>query len=374
MRILIVGGGIAGLTLATALRRAGLNPALIERTTHWAPVGAGIVLGVNAMAALRSIGAADGVTQRGWPLGRSAVSDEAGRPLLTADFAPLRERFGETYALHRADLHSALLEACPDTPIRLGVTIKSMSFDDKRARVHTTDGEEAEWDLVVGADGIRSQVREIAFGGPEPSYAGYTCWRLVTRSPDAFDETVEMWGRGRRFGIVPLRGNRVYCFAVANEPRGHRDRDPVSAFRARFASFGGRVPDILAQVHHPDDLLHNDIEEVRTATWQHGPIVLVGDAAHASTPNLGQGAAMAIEDVVVLAEILGTGQPVRDALAAWQTRRERRARFVQDQSRRIGRVGQWENPVAVAIRNGLARLTPGSAMLAGLQKLAAEPI
>ncbi len=375
MRILIVGGGIGGLTLAAALRRSSHSVALVERAPAWAPVGAGIVLGINAMGALRRIGIDGIVAARGHELGRGAITDESGRRLSQADFAALRGRYGPTYTFHRADLHAALLEACGDLDVRLDASVDSIDVGPRVSHVHTTDGRDAEYDLVVGADGIRSRVRELVLGG-EPIYSGYTCWRFAVEVEHPLEETFEMWGRGRRLGLVPLRDRRVYGFAVANAPAGRRDaRDTmVAAFHSRFGGFGGPAPAILAQITHPEQLLHNDLEEVCIPRWHRETVVLIGDAAHASTPNLGQGAAMAIEDVVVLAEMLEAGLEVPRTLAAWQERRHGRATFVQNQSRRLGQIGQWENRFACAVRNLIMRLTPGKASLALLEKLASQPI
>lgn len=375
MRILIVGGGIGGLSLAAALRHSEHHVEIVERTPAWAPVGAGIVLGVNAMGALRRIGIDTTVAAHGHELRRGAITDAHGSPLSQVDFSALRHRFGPTYTLHRAELHTALLEACGNVEVRLGTSVDTIDVDERRSLVRTTDGREAEYDLVVGADGIRSKVRELVLGG-EPIYSGYTCWRFAVGVDKLPDATVEMWGRGKRLGLVPLRHQRVYGFAVANAPAGRRDAPEkmVAAFHARFGSFGGEAPAVLAHITEPEQLLHNDLEEVRIPRWQRGTVGLIGDAAHASTPNLGQGAAMAIEDVVVLAEMLEAQQPVAETLAAWQKRRWGRVSFVQDQSRRIGSVGQWENRIACALRNTLARLAPARASLSLLEKLATQPL
>jgi 2-polyprenyl-6-methoxyphenol hydroxylase-like FAD-dependent oxidoreductase len=184
-----------------------------------------------------------------------------------------------------------------------------------------------------------------------------------------------MWGRGRRFGLVPLTRDRVYCFAVANAPVGEPDPEHgrVERFRTRFGGFGGDVPAVLEQIERPEQLIHNDLEEIEQTPWQRDRVVLVGDAAHAVTPNMGQGAAMALEDTAVLAEMLAEKRPLAETLAAWEARRRPRVRFVQRQSRRIGRVAHRQGRAACAVRNGLLRLTPDRAAAAALARLVGRP-
>ena len=375
-RVLIVGGGIAGLATAAGLSRAGIACEVVERTEAWAPVGAGIVLGVNAMNVMRGLELAEPVAERGARLGRGAITDARGRDIGRTDFGLLEPDLGPTISLHRAALHDVLLAGASGVPVSLGASVEKLALYDSHVDVRTTDGREARYDLVIGADGLRSRVRELVFGDVEIAYAGYTCWRLVVKAPFAQAEMREMWGRGKRFGIVPVSDGRVYCFAVANAPRGAVDpaEGRLERFRARFAEFGGQVPEILAALQHPDELIHNDLEEVVDGPWVRDRVALVGDASHAMTPNMGQGAAMALEDSAVLVELLRAGGPLPAALSAYVARRQDRVRWVQTQSRRIGRLGQLENPVACALRNGLLRLVPDRSSTAALRKMASQPI
>lgn len=374
--VLIVGGGIAGLGLATGLLRLGIPCELVERTARWAPVGAGIVLGVNAMAALRRLGAAEAVTARGHVLGVSALTDHRGGALARSDLALLAPRFGPSIAIHRADLHACLLEACLGVPLRMGTSVETLAPGPEGVRVGFTDGREAEYGLVVGADGVRSRVRALAFGPVAPVYAGYTCWRFVVPRPEAVEGAQEMWGRGLRLGLVPLGADRVYGFGVANAPEGAPDpvEGRAARFRRRFAGFGGPAPAVLERIVQDATLLHDDLAEVVHRPWHRERVVLVGDAAHAMTPNMGQGAAMALEDVAVLAELLGAKGPVADALDAWARRRRPRVEWVQRTSRRIGRVAQWEGRLACGLRNALLRALPERGALRTLERLAAQPI
>jgi 2-polyprenyl-6-methoxyphenol hydroxylase-like FAD-dependent oxidoreductase len=379
-RVLIVGGGIAGLGLACALRRAGIAWELVERAPAWAPVGAGIVLGVNAMRVMRRLGLDDEIRARGHELAEMAITDAREVVLARTNLAALAARFGPSVAIHRATLHGVLAKAAGDG-VRLGTTLTSLEPGPERVRARAEDGAEGEYALVVGADGLRSLTRSQLFGDVAPTYAGYTCWRLVAERPSGFTRAQEMWGRGRRFGIVPIDdGSRVYCFAVANAPAGTPDPEDgrVERFRRRFAGFAGPVPAVLEQVVRPEQLIHNDLEEVVQRPWHRGRAVLVGDAAHGMTPNMGQGAAMALEDVAVLGELLGGGAALEgdleSVLRAWRERREPRVRWVQDQSRRIGRVAQWEGRLACALRNGLARLLPDGASERALVRMAEQPI
>jgi len=379
-RVLIVGGGIAGLALGRGLARAGIACEIVERAPAWAPLGAGIVLGVNALSALARLGLAEEVRERGHTLGEMAITDATGRVLGRTQMARLAPRFGPTVAIHRATLHEILAKGCAEVPMCLGTTVEALEPAAGRVRVRTSDGREEEFALVVGADGLRSRTRAQLFGDVPLAYSGYTCWRLVVERPAGLARAQEMWGRGRRFGVVPIDGGRVYGFAVANAPAEAKDptEGQLERFRTRFAGFGPPIPAILERLARPDDLIHNDLCEVVHRPWHRGRVVLVGDAAHGMTPNMGQGAAMALEDVAVLAELLATAggpaAPPEAALAAWMARREARVRWIQDQSRRIGRVAHWEGALACALRNALVRAIPDRANERALVRLAEQPI
>lgn len=375
-KVLVVGGGIAGLMVAAGLRNRGVDCELVERAEQWAPVGAGIVLSVNAMAVLRGLALDEKLVNGGHVLGAGAITDQAGRDIGSSDFGTLAPDFGPTVALHRAVLHDILLAAAGSTPIALGTSVEHLRGDATGVDVRFTDGREDRFDLVIGADGLRSRVRALAFEPRPILYSGYTCWRLVVAAPSEEVRMREMWGRGLRFGIVPIGSGRVYCFAVANAPHGQADpaEGRVERFRRRFSGFGGDVPAIVASVKHPDELIHNDLEELAEGPWTAGRVVLVGDAAHAMTPNMGQGAAMALEDAAVLVEALTNHATVDRALVEYESRRKPRVRWVQNQSRRIGRVGQLEWGPLCALRNAVLRLVPDGAATTALRKLASQPL
>lgn len=375
-KVLVVGGGIAGLMVAAGLRNRGVDCELVERAEEWAPVGAGIVLSVNAMAVLRGLALDEKLVHAGHVLGRGAITDATGRDLGSTDFGTLEPEFGPTVALHRAALHEILLAAAGPTPIALGTSVEHLASDSTGVDVRFTDGREDRFDLVIGADGLRSKVRSLVFEPRPIVYSGYTCWRLVVRAPSETVHMREMWGRGLRFGIVPIGSGRVYCFAVANAPHGQADpmEDRLARFRKRFSGFGGDVPAILASLKHPDELIHNDLEELAEGPWSTGRVVLVGDAAHAMTPNMGQGAAMALEDAAMLVEALTNHATVDRALAEYESRRKPRVRWVQNQSRRIGRLGQLEWGPLCALRNAVLSLMPDGAATSALRKLASQPL
>lgn len=374
--VLIVGGGIAGLATAAGLARAGIPCEIVERTESWAPVGAGIVLSVNAMRVMRGLGLDEAVIARGARLGRGAITDPDGRTLGASDFAVLEPEFGPTIALHRASLHAVLREGARDVPVSLGTSVDKLEQHEDSVDVRLSDGREQRYGLVVGADGLRSRVRELVFGDDRIRYAGYTCWRLVVASPVEAAEMREMWGRGQRFGVVPIDAERLYCFAVANAPRGEPDPSDgrLERFRERFAGFGGQVPEILRALRTPDELIHNDLEELAEGPWHDGRVLLLGDAAHAMTPNMGQGAAMALEDSMVLVDLLREGPPVPEILPRFHQRRASRVRWVQSQSRRIGRIAQLDGALGCRLRNGVLRVLPDRLNARALRRMAASAV
>lgn len=358
MKIIVIGGGIGGLAVAIALQRAGHEVEVLERATEFAEVGSGLSLWPNALHALDVLGVGAQVRRRCTPVIDSAIRTSGGKRLARVDVDAVRRRFGPLVVLHRADLLEVLRAAVPPAALRTGVTVDSVRSDGT-----VTHGDVVtRADLVVGADGIRSVVRRSVWpDAPAPRYAGYSTYRMVTESLALpLDSQGESWGRGERFGYAPLPDGRVYCFAVVNTPAG-AGGEPIARLRRRFAGWHDPIPRLLAAV--PEDaVLHHDLYELPSiAGYASGRAVLIGDAAHAMTPNLGQGACQAIEDAVVLADVLNDGGP-----AEYDRRRRVRTQRIVTRSHRIGAVAQWSAPGAVAVRNTAVRMTPDSALLRSL--------
>ncbi len=362
MKVLVVGGGIGGLALGTALARRGIDFEIVERRSHYGDEGAGIVLGCNVMAVMERLGLAERVRAAGHPVGQAIIADAEGRKLQETPFRV--EGFPPAIAIHRTLLLEILREALP-VPVRLDTPFAM--------------GAAAGFDLVVGADGIRSTVRAIVCGDVEPRFAGYTCWRFVVDGHFA-EDAWEMWGRGRRFGVVPVGHDRTYCFLTENAAR--RTPDPwrdLAQFRDRFAEFASPARDALAAVTSLEPLLHNDIEDCLAPRWWRpaspsGPaVVLIGDAAHAVTPNLGQGAGLAIEDAVALAELLSSAPKLDDALARFESVRRPRAEWIRKQSWMFGRAGQLESGILRSVRDTLVAHTPERVARASLERIVDMP-
>ncbi len=375
-RVLIVGGGIAGLAMAGGLTREGVECVIAEQAKAWQPVGAGIILNANAMAALGMLGLADTVESRGFRLTAGAITDQDGHDLARTNFEILEPEFGPTIALHRAELHAALLEGASDTEIILGTSVEQIVQRSGGVDARLSNGREEHFDLIVGADGLHSRVRELVFEDVPVAYAGYTCWRFVVEAKLQRSQMCEMWGRGKRFGVVPIGQNQFYVFAVANAAQGTRDPGPeaLERFRERFSDFGGPAPVLLEALEEGDQLIHNDLCAVPTGQWFQDRVVLVGDAAHAMTPNMGQGAGMALEDAAVLVELLKEGRPIPETFARYRERRQTRVAWVQNQSRRIGQIGQLENAIACGLRNSVMRMIPNRVGERALRKLVSQPI
>lgn len=361
-KVLVVGGGIGGLVLARAAAQRGFAVDLIERAPTLRAVGAGISLGANAMRALASLGVGEAVAARGHALGVAAISDADGRALARTDLTALAAKFGAAYAFHRGALHEGLAAGLRGVEVRCEVSLTEL-VQDGEVIAATTDGQRRRYHAVIGADGLRSTVRGLVFGAQVPRYAGYTCWRWTGHVPGGLREAVEMWGRGLRVGLVPLGDEQVYAFFVANAPAG-TPADPLQAgvrvVRGKFSRFGGDVPRVLAAIGDDEKLLHHDIEEVVQRPWCRGAVGLLGDAAHAMTPNFGQGAAMAIEDAVVLARELAAHDDAAAALRAYEQRRRPRVDALQSGARRFGAVAQWESRVATWVRDSVVRMLPAS--------------
>ena len=364
MRAIIIGGGIGGLSTAVALGRAGIEPAIYERTGELREVGAGLTLWVNAMRALSGLGLADAVSEVGMRAAGGGIRNWRGRMLSPISGEELERRYGApNLGIHRADLQAVLLGALPPGAVHLGVRYESFEQDGAGVTARFAGGRRERADILVGADGIRSAVRAQLLGEGEPRYAGYTAWRGVARfeHPSIPPGTgFESWGPGRRFGLVHIGGGRVYWFATENAPEGGRDPEGErkSGMLRRFRGWQEPVEAVIRATEETGILRNDILDREPVSRWGEGRVTLLGDAAHPMTPNLGQGACQAIEDASVLAGCLREESDPVAALREYERRRISRTGPIVNSSRRLGRVAQWENPLARALRDTLLRLTP----------------
>jgi 2-polyprenyl-6-methoxyphenol hydroxylase-like FAD-dependent oxidoreductase len=309
-RVLIAGGGIGGLVAAIALQREGIAVRVFERVQELVEVGAGLTLWANALRAIHKIGLTDMLETVGKPLTRSCILSWQGEILAETPVAALTKRFGTPLvAVYRADLQAALLSALGEGVVQTGATCTGCQQDNMEVRAHLADGQEVAGDFLLGADGLHSTIRAQLFGATLPRYAGYTAWRGVAQiTPRQWGEqrATETWGKGRRFGLVPLSQGRMSWFATLNTPEGmgDKERGRKQELLELFRTCHDPVPAVIKATDETA-ILRNDIYD-RPALhhWSRGRVTLLGDAAHPMTPNMGQGACQAIEDAVALAMCL----------------------------------------------------------------------
>jgi 2-polyprenyl-6-methoxyphenol hydroxylase-like FAD-dependent oxidoreductase len=359
MEAIIVGAGIGGLTAAASMEQRGIRYRVFEQSTELREVGAGLTLWPNACRVLRQLGLLDHVVDQGALLERAEIRREDGK-ILVAN-RPTDGADAPMVAIHRAALHAALLGALPEDAIQLGCRLVRYEEAGDGVVAHFRDETVARGDVLVGADGLRSVVRALIHGEHPPNYAGYVAWRGVAglRPPHA-GLAVETWGRGARFGMVPISNNSVYWYATANEPEGSTDEagERVRQLMRRFGHWHRPIREVI-EATPEDRILRNEIaDRDPVPSWGLGPATLLGDAAHPMTPNLGQGACTAIEDAFVLARCLSRTDSAVGALRRYEEIRQERTDWIVGRSRQIGRMGQLENPAAVWLRNLLIRHAP----------------
>jgi 2-polyprenyl-6-methoxyphenol hydroxylase-like FAD-dependent oxidoreductase len=333
MRILIVGGGIGGLSLAAALAGRGLACDVVEREPAWTTVGAGITLYPNGIRAFGALGLADAVVAAGCPVTIVRTLDIDGN-LLAESPGESWPDAGPTLAIHRADLQRVLLGAIGDLPVRMATTVTALAQVGDGVDASFSDGTRSRYDVIVGADGIRSAVRALCFEDTPPRYVGQMYWRTAT-STRIVDTATLQFADNRFVALMPLGADltylafQVHCPEPFDEPPG----GVVVRLRERFGDFAGPSAAALDALEPGDQPVHlGPAEEVARDVWRAGRVVLIGDAAHACSPTLAQGGSLAVEDAVVLAELLAGERDPDAALEAFVARREPRARWVRERT------------------------------------------
>ncbi len=348
-KVLVVGGGIGGLSAAIALRKRGVEVDVVEINPRWDVYGVGIIQPSNQIRALAAIGLGKKCVEQGYPFEGSRFFDSQGN--LLAD-VPFERIAGPEYppmnGITRPKLHRILQDAVKESGarVRTGLTVSSIDQQEDGVEVRFTDGASGRYDVVIGADGIYSLVRSLVLGADlKPEFSGQVVWRCnVPRLPEV-DRICVFQGHKRKAGFVPLAPDLMYILLIEepppDSPPGKKlpDERLAEIFRERLAEFGGPVAEVRDRyITDSSQVVYRPVEMLLLSPpWHRGRVVLIGDAAHATSPHIGQGASMAIEDAVVLSEELEKDVPIHEAFEAFMRRRYGRCKYVVDVSTEIGR-------------------------------------
>jgi 2-polyprenyl-6-methoxyphenol hydroxylase-like FAD-dependent oxidoreductase len=357
VKAVVVGGGIGGLATAIALRSAGHEVVVLERATELAELGAGLSMAPNALAALDRLSVGEELRRRGGIARRILVRNRRGDVLSQID---AHGRAWEVVGVHRADLHDVLVGAAAAADLRLGVSCTGFAESDGVVAAVIEDGPEVEGDVLIGADGIRSVVRAQLKGDEPLRFAGYFGWRAVVDfdDPSVRETFSESWGPVLRVGLVTIGHGRLYWFVSELAPEDTPlPPEPEAHFRERLADWHYPIPAVAAATP-PGSLSRLPIHDRSPAKeWGRGRVTLLGDAAHPMTPNLGQGAAQALEDAAALADALTSGDPL-EGLRDYEGSRIPRTTTIVNRSRQLGRIAHLRSPLACRIRDAVTKATP----------------
>ncbi len=362
--ITIIGAGIGGLTTAIALKQRGFEVEIFEAAPVFKKAGSGINLAINAMQIYKRLGIYDELLATGSHTNTMTVSDHQLKPISTIDLIASEKQHGvKTIAIHRSDLHEILLNHLQGISIHLHKNLDTLTQSGDQVNLSFKDGTTHQSNIVIGADGIHSAVRTSIFKDTKKRIAKQICWRGVVKTsiPKKHQQELnELWGKGQRFGFVHINKDEVYWFALANYKQNYRTEYAHVNIAELFANFNPLVTQIICATNK-NDILTNEMMDLKPIPkWHHQNVCLLGDAAHATTPNMGQGACQAIESAYVLAKCISEEKTTEAAFIQFQKTRKTTATKIVNTSWTLGKVAHWENSIGILLRNKLMRLIPQS--------------
>ena len=340
LNVLIIGGGVGGLTSAIALCRDGHQVDVIEKDPNWSVYGVGIIQQSNVVRAVKQLGILDDYLDAGFGFDQVEVFIPSGQRVAVLQSPRLVEGYPANVGISRRALHKVLgdrsIEAGAN--VRLGVTVERLDDDGEGVTATFSDDSKKRFDLVIGADGLHSSTRAMIFPeGPEPAYTGQAVWRYnFVRTPDVVSLCAYEGRVG--IGLVPLSDTLMYMYVTTPEPDNPRyPREGMAhAMAAKLQGVAPAIQALATQITDDDEVVYKPLYTLFVeGDWHKGRVLLIGDAAHSTTPHLGQGAGMAIEDSLVLAEEIRTHDSVGAAFRAFHARRESRCRYIVERSRAV---------------------------------------
>lgn len=362
MRIDIIGAGIGGLTTAIALEQKGIKTRIFEQAEQIKEVGAGIILANNAMQVYEKLGLRKIIEEHGNPISSMNITKSNLKPLSKIDLSYFEQKYNtKNIAIHRGKLQQILIDKLKSTEINLAHKLTTIVKNKNGYDLSFENGNQIKSSTILGADGLNSIVRQNTFPNNSIRNANQICWRGVTEYelPLKFrNELNEAWGKSERFGFVQIAENKVYWYALKSF-KNDMDEFSFNDLHQYFSSYNSIIKDIINSTKK-EQINTAEISDLKpTNTWFKGNVCLIGDSAHATTPNMGQGACQAIEDAYILSECLNKYETTK-AFSEYQKLRLRKAHQVVKTSWIIGKMAHLSNPILIGLRNQMLRLTPTS--------------
>lgn len=358
-KIAVIGGGIGGLTAALALQRKGNSVTVYEAAEKIEPVGAGIGIGNNAMQIFQMLGVANKIYHAGTKVSSMNITDAQLKPLSVMELGEFERKYGvHNVAIHRADLQQILAEELGFKHIKLGKKLSKITSKQNITTLTFEDQSTENADLVIAADGIKSAVRTQLFPQSKIRDTKQWCWRGVfdgSLSQQWLGKAMEAWGKGKRFGFVMVNDKTTYWYAVVNENLVDHTQPNLTKL---YQDFHPEVAAIIAKTSQEKIILNRITDLKPLSKWHEKNICLLGDAAHATTPNLGQGACQAIEDAYALAQLYHPEKPVHQLFKEYEQLRMKKAKAIVKSSWLVGKVAHLENNGLVFLRNIFVRNIP----------------
>jgi len=347
LNILVVGGGIGGLTAAIALRREGHTVSVIEKDPNWAVYGVGIIQQGNVLRAMHQLGLLDDYMDAAMGFDFVAVHAPDGTQVAKVPSPRLVDGYPANVGIARPALQKVLGDRtiAAGAEVRLGVTADSIENDGEGVTVRFSDGSEGRFDIVIGADGVYSDTRQkILPDAEKPEYTGQAVWRYNLPRPADLD-SLHVYNGPTGVGLVPMSEELMYMYVTTPEPGNpwYEKKGLAQVMREKLAGTAEPIRELAEHITDDDGVVYRPLEGMMVyGPWSKGRVVLLGDAVHATTPHLGQGAGMAIEDSIVLAEELAKADTPEEAFAAYRERRFDRCRYIVESSLAIchGQLGK----------------------------------